>query len=153
MSGPLVLALRILLTLALYTFLGLTLWIIWQDIKRTSQQAVRKKIPAIRLEIQTGNRDAISRTFSQPEISIGREPSCEIPLNDITVSALHAKLNYHHGQWWIEDFNSTNGTTLNNEKLTTATVLATGDEIRCGSALIIVNLGGEAIVPPTQRLS
>jgi len=152
MSAPIVLGLRILLVLALYVFLGFTLLTIWQDLKRTGHQAATRKIPAIRLDVQMKRRAAVSQIFSQPEIILGREPACDVSLNDVTVSARHAKLSYHHRQWWIEDLNATNGTSLNNEKLTTATVLATGDEIRCGKMCVTVNLGGDAIAMPTQRL-
>jgi hypothetical protein len=34
---------------------------------------------------------------------------------------------------------------LNNEKLTLATVITNGDEIKCGKALLAVNLGSEAL--------
>ncbi len=152
MSGPIVLGLRILLILALYAFLGMTLLTIWRDLKRTGQQAATHKIPAIRLDVQLERRAAVSQIFSQPEIILGREPACDVSLDDATVSARHAKLSYHHRQWWIEDLNATNGTSLNNEKLTTATVLATGDEIQCGKVCVSVNLGGDAIVSPMPRL-
>jgi len=152
MSGPIVLGLRILLILALYAFLGFTLLTIWQDLKRTGQQAATRKIPAIRLEVQIKRRAAVSQIFSQPEIILGRESVCDVTLDDTTVSARHAKLSYHHGQWWLEDLNSTNGTSLNKEKLTTATVLAPGDEIQCGAACVTVYLGSDAIAAPTQRL-
>ncbi len=146
MSGPLVLALRLLLALALYVFLGWTLLTIWQDLKRTASRVAKRKIPVIRLEVRTKNREAVSRSFSQPEVTLGRDPACDIRLEDATVSAHHAKLNYHHGQWWVEDLQSTNGTKLNKEKLTIPTVLTTGDEIRCGKMRLKVNLGGKAII-------
>ncbi len=143
MSGPIVLALRLLLALALYAFLASTLWIIWQDLRRTGLQAATRKIPAIRLQVRTSKQPAVSRAFSQPEIVLGRDPICDVRLDDETVSAQHAKLSYHHGQWWIEDLASTNGTTLNKVKLSIATVLTTGDEVRCGKARLKVDLGPE----------
>ena len=144
MSGPIVLVLRILLTLGLYAFLGWTLWIIWQDIKQTGLRAVARKIPAIRLEVRTRNRAPALRSFSQAEVTLGRDPSCDLQLDDETVSVRHTRLSYHHGQWWVEDLGSTNGTSLNKEKLTTATVLTTGDEIKCGKVRVNVRLNGDA---------
>ncbi|HEX2697016.1 MAG TPA: FHA domain-containing protein [Anaerolineales bacterium] len=145
MSGPIVLALRLLLTLGLYTFLGWTVWTIWQDLKQTGLRVATRKIPAIRLEIRTRNREAIARSFSQPEVMLGRDPSCDLRLDDETVSARHAKLSYHHGQWWVEDLESTNGTKLNKEKLSIATVLAAGDEIKCGKVRVDVSLNGDLL--------
>jgi pSer/pThr/pTyr-binding forkhead associated (FHA) protein len=152
MIGVIVLALRLLLVLALYAFLGWTIWTIAQDVKRAGAQATPRRIPIIRLEVQTGDGNVVTRAFSQPEITLGRDPTCDILLNEETVSARHAKLSYHHNQWWIEDLNSTNGTNLNEMKVNTATVLTSGDEIHCGKARLIVSLGGDAIVPITQKL-
>jgi pSer/pThr/pTyr-binding forkhead associated (FHA) protein len=145
MSGPIVLVLRILLALALYSFLGFALWTIWQDLKRTGLQSASQKVRILRLEVRVKKQPAIYRSFSQPEVTLGRDPVCDVPIDDEAVSARHARLSYHHGQWWVEDLVSTNGTRLNHEKLTTATVLTNGDEIRCGKARLAVKLGGEAI--------
>jgi pSer/pThr/pTyr-binding forkhead associated (FHA) protein len=147
MSGLIVLVLRILLALALYAFLGWALWTIWQDLRQTGSQAAAQKVRVIRLEVQIRNRPVVYRSFSQPEVTLGRDPVCDVPVDDDAVSARHARLSFHHGQWWIEDLVSTNGTRLNHEKLTTATVLTSGDQITCGKVHLTVNLGGEALFP------
>ncbi len=146
MSGPIVLVLRLLLALALYLFLGLGLWLLWQDLRRTARSTDRK-VPPIRLEIRGRKRPAISRAFSQPEILLGRDPSCDLALVDPSVSARHALLSFHHGQWWLDDLGSSNGTRLNHENVITATVITTGDEIECGRARLVVSLAGERLPP------
>lgn len=152
MIGSLVLGLRVLLVLALYAFLGWAIWTITQDLKRAGSQAKPHKVPVIRLEVRTQNGPAVSRAFSQLEVMLGRDPACDILLDEETVSARHAKLSYHHNQWWLEDLNSTNGTSLNEARLNTATVLTNGDEIHCGNARLIVSLGSDNIVAITQKL-
>jgi pSer/pThr/pTyr-binding forkhead associated (FHA) protein len=77
------------------------------------------------------------------EILIGRDPACDCQLDDMTVSAHHAKLEYHHNQWWVEDLGSTNGTYLNQENINTATVLAPGDELQIGQVTLKVDLRKE----------
>src|SRR5512142_2250180 len=99
MSGTLVLVLRILLAAALYLFLLLALWMIWQDLRRAGYQAIRPKLPALRLEVRTQGGEPFYRAFSQQEITVGRDPVCELQLEDEAISARHAKFNYHHGQW------------------------------------------------------
>lgn len=146
MSSLIVLALRILLALALYAFLGWTLWTIWRDLKRTAAQTATLKVRVLRLEVIANNQPPVYRSFSQPEIILGRDPGCDIVIDDEAVSARHARLSFHHGQWWIEDLESTNGTKLNHERLNIATVLISGDEITCGNARLKVNLGGEALI-------
>lgn len=147
MSGTLVLVLRILLAAALYLFLGLTLWMIWQDLRRAGFQAVRPRVPALRLEVLPRGVEPYYRTYSQAELTLGRDPLCELQLNDDAVSARHAKFSYHHGQWWIEDLHSTNGTSLNSIRLTTPTVLTDGDEVRCGKAVLRVRLNTDTAIP------
>lgn len=147
MSGSLVLILRVLLAIALYLFLCLILWMAWQDLRRAGFQAIRPKVPALRLEIQNGSAQPLFKTYSQPEILLGRDPICELRLHDEAISARHAKFSYHHGQWWIEDLHSHNGTSLNQIKLTTAAVLTNGDEVRCGPAVLRVNLNVDTTVP------
>ena len=147
MSGQLVLVIRVLLAFALYLFLCLTLWMIWQDLKRAGFQAVRPNVPILRLEVRARSAEPFFRTYSKAEITLGRDPLCELCIEDDAVSARHAKFSYHHGQWWIEDLHSTNGTSLNQSKLKTATVLMNGDEIRCGRASLIVGLNTDAAIP------
>jgi pSer/pThr/pTyr-binding forkhead associated (FHA) protein len=67
-----------------------------------------------------------------------------VPLDDKAVSALHARLSFHHGQWWAHDLGSRNGTRLNGQRLDAPTVLTTGDEIRCGAARMLVTLPAKA---------
>lgn len=140
MSGPLVLVLRILLAFALYLFLCLTLWMIWQDLKRSGFQAMRPRVPALRVEVSFPGTHTFFRTFAQSEVLLGRDPVCELRLEDEAISARHAKLSFHHGQWWIEDLRSTNGTSLNSIKLTIPTVITDGDEIQCGNVTLHVQM-------------
>jgi hypothetical protein len=143
MSGPIVLGLRLLLALALYAFLAGALWIIWLELRKTGLDIAGRRTPVIRFQVGSPAGDGRSLHFSQPEIILGRDPACQIPLDDETVSARHAKLSYHHGQWWVEDLGSTNGTSLNRQKVKTATVLTTGDEISCGQVRLTVDLGND----------
>jgi hypothetical protein len=64
------------------------------------------------------------------EISIGRDPSNEIFLDDITVSRKHALLR-RKTTFIVEDLNSLNGTYLNANSIT-KTSLSTGDELQIG---------------------
>ena len=51
------------------------------------------------------------------------------------VSRRHAQISYQGGQWSIEDFNSTNGTQVNNQRLMGGgrQALNPGDQIRLGT--------------------
>jgi pSer/pThr/pTyr-binding forkhead associated (FHA) protein len=90
------------------------------------------------------------RHFAQPEITIGRDPACECPVEDAAISTRHARLSYHQNQWWLEDLNSTNGTFLNNEKLDMPTVITSEDEFICGDVIFAITLAGDFLLPLTK---
>lgn len=131
MSGIIFLVLRVLFALSIYSFLLVAVITIWRELQKTSEALTIKNIPPIsfkRLDFQeTG-----SRKFMVPLISIGRDASCEYNIQDDTVSGHHARISYHHQQWWVEDLNSTNGTFLNTDPVTVPTVIISGDELRIG---------------------
>ena len=151
MSGVIVLVFRILLVCALYAFLGTALWVMWRELSTTSEQVSGRKIRAIRLQVDTASQEPIVRTFAQAEVTVGRDPASDVPLADESVSARHAMMAFHHGQWWIEDLGSRNGTRLNAQLLQGATVLSNGDEIACGKSRIEVNLQADSSVPRMPR--
>jgi pSer/pThr/pTyr-binding forkhead associated (FHA) protein len=144
MTGLAVLVLRVLALFALYAFLGLALWLMWQELRRGLSAASGSGAPPIRLEVRSRNREVVVRQFTQSEVVVGRDPTADVPLADKAVSAQHAQLRYHHGQWWIHDLGSRNGTRLNRQKVEAPTVLTTGDEIRCGAVRVLVTLPAEA---------
>jgi pSer/pThr/pTyr-binding forkhead associated (FHA) protein len=152
MSGPIILALRVLLAVSLYTFLGWAFVSLWRDIKQQGDLLATRKTPPISITIDRGELGPQMRHFVLPEVTIGRDPACECPVDDEAISARHARLSYHHNQWWLEDLNSTNGTRLNQEKLSMPTVVISDDEFICGGTRFIISLSGDILMPPTKRI-
>jgi pSer/pThr/pTyr-binding forkhead associated (FHA) protein len=152
MSGPIVLALRVLLAISLYAFLGWAFYSLWRDIKQQGILLAARQVPPITLMIYHPGLAPQSRHFTQAEVTIGRDPACECPLNDEAVSARHARLSYHHNQWWLEDLKSTNGVLLNHQKLDMATVITSEDELIFGKTRMLVSLTGDILMPPTRRI-
>jgi pSer/pThr/pTyr-binding forkhead associated (FHA) protein len=139
MSGIVVLILRILLTLCLYGFLAWAIFTIWRDLREQGQQLSAPLIPNLTLALlETAETQRLS--FETAEIGIGRSQSSDYPVVDDTVSARHARLRYHHNQWWIEDLKSTNGTFLNDERVIVPTVVVSGDELRCGQVNMLITI-------------
>jgi hypothetical protein len=137
MSGPVVLTLRILMGLSLYLFLAWALWTLWRDLRQQGLRAAGQRAPRLSLVSEGGFGE---HHFTHPEILIGRDPANDVPIIDKTVSTRHARLAFHHRQWWLEDLDSTNGTFLNQEQVTTPTVIATGDQLRCGQVLFSISI-------------
>ena len=142
MSAIIVFVLRVLLALALYAFLGWGLFTIWRELRAHSLIVTTLRIPPITMHWNE-NDEIFSEQFTQPEVVIGRDQSCEVSVTNEMVSARHARLSFHNNQWWIEDLQSTNGTYLNDERVYTATVLIEGDELRCGKLYFQVNFSGK----------
>lgn len=151
MSGSIVLVLRLITAIALFAFVGWALYSLYRETRRQGLILANRRVPGISLAIKDSEGDSL-RYFSQPEISLGRDPSCDISTKDDTTSARHAQFVYHHGQWWLEDLASTNGTFLNNTQILMPTVLTSGDEIKCGNTHIVVSLSENIIIDPTLPL-
>jgi pSer/pThr/pTyr-binding forkhead associated (FHA) protein len=156
MSGSIVLALRLALALALYAFLGWALITLWRDLQKQATALTSRRTPGISLRVRAGSAAPVLKHFVQAEITIGRDPTCDIFISDDTISARHARLTYHHAQWWLEDLGSTNGTRLNGQAVTTATVLTNDDEIACGTTTLVVDIAAQvsdASNSNTQRIT
>jgi len=82
----------------------------------------------------------VGRTFplEEGEISIGREPSNMISINDAEVSRKHARLLWREEGHLLEDFGSTNGSFVNGQRLSGSTMLKTGDLIALGENVVLL---------------
>jgi hypothetical protein len=69
-------------------------------------------------------------------LQIGRAEACQIKLSDTYVSQFHARLFTRDGGWFVEDLGSTNGTYLNQRRITGATPVAAGDRIKVGKVVL-----------------
>jgi pSer/pThr/pTyr-binding forkhead associated (FHA) protein len=137
------LVLRILIAAALYVFLGLALWQLWRQLSQAARQSA-PSIPALTLTLQSGQAEPPFRTH-KPELFIGRQPGCDLRLAQGAISARHARLSYHNGQWWVEDLQSKNGTFLNEVRLEAPLVIASGDVLRCGGVRLDVQIEGTGL--------
>ena len=138
MTGEIFLALRLVVGVGLFAFLAWVLWLQWTDLRTQGRLLSSRKIPPVSLLVQSGEYPPLLASYHQAEITIGRDPACECVLNDDAVSSHHARLAFHRSQWWLEDLDSRNGTKLNQDSLTTPTVVISGDKIQCGRSTITV---------------
>jgi pSer/pThr/pTyr-binding forkhead associated (FHA) protein len=84
-----------------------------------------------KLIVTKGNREGTSFQVADGA-KIGRTADVTIQLRDNRVSREHAQVVHHEAGWAIVDLGSTNGTFVNEERVTQK-VLAHGDQIRTGS--------------------
>ncbi len=135
MSALVVLVLRVLMAAALYAFLGLALYTLWQDLRQRGEMLALLRVPTLILTTEQG-----SLTFQKGDVLLGRALGSDFRLDDPTVSAYHARLSFHHGHWWVEDLHSTNGTALNGERIQTETILVDGDTLQIGAVTVAVKI-------------
>lgn len=139
MSGILLLILRLVLVILLYSFLSWALLVLWRDLRRQSAGLDEKIIPQLGLYPQAATAGP-PRTFSVAEITVGRDPGSDLSLDDRTISSRHAHLIFRQDQWWVEDLGSTNGTFLNDHRIETPTVIAHGDRLQFGQNEFLVTI-------------
>lgn len=147
MIATVVLALRFALAIALYTFLGWALFTLLQELKQQGNKLSTQKKPGITIFFNIDGKKDNQRYFSVPEIMIGRDTHCDLSVLDEALSSHHARITFHHGQWWLEDLNSRNGTFLNREKLNTPAVIISGDQFKCGNTLFDIRVDADDAIP------
>lgn len=125
---------RVLLFVGLYAFLGLAIWLLWKSLSGTRLRGGTIAIPTLTLATTQGEDQNI-QTFTSSEVLIGRNPDCDLILNDETVSGRHGRLTYQLNQWWYEDLKSTNGSWLDDLKVEEPIVVKDNDSIYCGDAV------------------
>ena len=143
MSATILLVLRLSLTIVLYLFLGFVLYSLWIDIKQRTQKPDTASENPIELILKDGETRKFSHHFDGKVVTVGRDPINDLHLEDSTISAQHARLSFHHEQWWVEDLRSTNGTYLNQVQVTEPVVVTDGDQLRCGKVVMVISISGE----------
>jgi pSer/pThr/pTyr-binding forkhead associated (FHA) protein len=72
------------------------------------------------------------------EIRFGRAATCTVVLADTYVSEQHARVYADGDEWLVADMGSTNGTFLNQAKVTSPAPLAPGDQLGIGKTVVEV---------------
>lgn len=67
---------------------------------------------------------------------IGRAPECELAIDDTYVSQQHARVFAKGGKWYVEDLGSTNGTFVNDQRLSSPAMVQSGDKVRVGTTVM-----------------
>jgi len=74
--------------------------------------------------------------LGKEDIVIGRGDNCTIKLPISNVSRLHARIFQEHEEYIIEDLNSTNGTFVNNVRISRC-IMRNNDQVKIGAARIL----------------
>ena len=72
------------------------------------------------------------------ELTLGRDPACDVVLGDQTVSRRHVALHFRDGCWILHDLGSRNGTSVNGRRAIRCRV-APGDRIQLADQALVVD--------------
>jgi hypothetical protein len=77
-------------------------------------------------------------TLEAPDISIGRDNTNMVVINDGEVSRRHARVELRGSAYVIQDLGSTNGTFVNGTRVSGTQVLNPGDMVSLGEGIVLV---------------
>jgi pilus assembly protein CpaF len=72
------------------------------------------------------------------QLTVGRDSTNEIVINDAEISRRHARLTFQGGKYILEDLGSTNGTFVNGQRLAGPRVLKAGEVVSFGEQIVLV---------------
>jgi hypothetical protein len=103
-----------------YAVLLLLLFGVYQEMARgVRKRPVRKSTYSGRLRVLTNGSDPRiqegSILYLKSETRLGADEDNDIFLQDSFVAKHHASLKWDGATWWVEDFNSSNGTLVNKQ--------------------------------------
>ena len=151
MSVQLLNVFKVLLLVVLYLFFLRVLRAVWSELKEPKPAVVSSpataapspvappppRQPARAHLVVVAPDEQRGRSYELlDELTVGRAAGCHIALEDRFVSQLHARMFRRDDQLFVEDLGSTNGTFLNEAKVTSPALLAPGDHVRFGNVVM-----------------
>jgi pSer/pThr/pTyr-binding forkhead associated (FHA) protein len=100
-----------------------------------AKPATRRSGPT-RLVLTEGPLRGTTLPLGSSAVLIGRAPSCTLVLDDDYSSSQHARVFQQDGRWYVEDLGSTNGTFVDDRKVSGTVEVRSGTPIRIGQSVI-----------------
>jgi len=95
-------------------------------------------VSQFQLIMRSGPTPGASFTLEGDQLTIGRDATNEIVINDAEISRRHARLTFQGGKYVLEDLGSTNGTFVNGQRLAGPRVLKAGEVVQFGEQIMLV---------------
>jgi hypothetical protein len=131
-----ILLLRLAFIFLLYFFLFQVVRVLMRDLRavRPAPAPINPYGQMILVEAGTTGLTPGTAFNLEPVTTIGRKLTNTIALTDTYVSGEHARLFLRGDSWWVEDWNSSNGTQVNGAEVSRPTPVLDGDIIGVGGA-------------------
>ena len=88
--------------------------------------------------MRSGPTPGVTFPLEGDQLTIGRDSTNGVAINDAEVSRKHARLMFQGGKYVLEDLGSTNGTFVNGQRLAGPIVLKSGDVISLGEQIVLM---------------
>ena len=108
------------------------------DVADGSQTPRRTRRPPKELVVHPPEGRPLVVALSERAVTLGRSGRTTVQVEDVYVSDEHAVVAPDGESWVVRDLGSTNGTYLNGARVTRATPLAAGDQLRIGKTRVEV---------------
>jgi len=88
--------------------------------------------------MRSGPTPGVIYPLEGDQLTIGRDASNGVAINDAEVSRKHSRLSFQGGKYVLEDLGSTNGTFVNGQRLAGPVVLKPGDVVSLGEQIVLM---------------
>ncbi|MCB0117734.1 MAG: FHA domain-containing protein [Anaerolineales bacterium] len=88
--------------------------------------------------MRSGPTPGVTFPLDGDQLTIGRDSTNAVAINDAEVSRKHARLMFQGGKYVLEDLGSTNGTFVNGQRLAGPVVLKPGDVVSLGEQIVLM---------------
>ena len=153
MSDSILTVLKFCLLALLYVFLLRVVWIVARELRGSASLTSAPQVPAPAPVPAAAGRASKRREWRlvvvvpetergraypiQGDVTIGRGGGCAVPLTfDTFVSQVHARAFDRDGILWVEDAGSTNGTLVNDKRISEPAKLRKGDRVQVGETIL-----------------
>ncbi len=118
--------------------------------KENEPTIMGQALPKAMFVVRQGTQAGMSFPLTTRQATLGREEGIDIVLQDPESSRRHARVNWHKGEFVLEDLGSTNGTFVNGVQITKSQILNPGDSVGIGQTTLVFQMVGAAGLPPYQ---
>ena len=150
MTDQLLGVLKIAFLVLLYAFFARVLWAVWSEVRVPAlPQASLPSSASAEAKVPRRHRVTELRVIAPKELKgtrleispaprlIGRSSEADLSITEDTfLSSRHARVWLANGQAMIEDLQSTNGTAVNDQSISSPTALRPGDRIKMGHLVV-----------------
>lgn len=96
-----------------------------------------------------GDQQLGTHQMKHHPFTFGRDAACDVPIENIGISRKHCQFLFEDGKYFVEDAGSSNGISVNGERVEKAEV-KDGDEVQAGKFKLVFKCSADEPPPPPK---